>query len=75
MQVGDAKNLRRTVQLSLLLAEAGVPMVPVLYEDLGIPGKLDAEDILLHAYTNKVELIPLGFTNLLPGHCQIMMWR
>jgi len=49
--------------------------VSVLYEDLGIPGKLDAEDILLHAYTNKVELIPLGFTNLLPGHCQIMMWR
>ena len=30
VQVGDAKNLRRTVQLSLLLAEAGVPMVLAL---------------------------------------------
>ena len=31
VQVGDAKNLRRTVQLALLLAEAGVPMVLALY--------------------------------------------
>lgn len=30
VQVGDAKNLRRTVQLALLLAEAGVPMVLAL---------------------------------------------
>lgn len=30
VQVGDAKNLRRTLQLSLLLAEAGVPMVLAL---------------------------------------------
>ncbi len=30
VQIGDAKNLRRTVQLSLLLAEAGVPMVLAL---------------------------------------------
>jgi ferrous iron transport protein B len=30
VQVGDAKNLRRTVQLALLLAEAGVPMVLTL---------------------------------------------
>ena len=30
VQVGDAKNLRRTIQLSLLLAEAGIPMVLAL---------------------------------------------
>jgi ferrous iron transport protein B len=30
VQVGDAKNLRRTVQLSLLLAEAGIPLVLAL---------------------------------------------
>ncbi|HLA35775.1 MAG TPA: ferrous iron transport protein B [Rhodocyclaceae bacterium] len=30
VQVGDAKNLKRTLQLSLILAEAGVPMVLTL---------------------------------------------
>ncbi|MEM6719290.1 MAG: hypothetical protein AAF611_08260 [Bacteroidota bacterium] len=38
--------------------------VSVLYEDRGIPNKIDGEDLLIHAYKLKAEIIPLKATNL-----------
>ena len=38
--------------------------VSVLYEDRGIPNVIDGEDLLIHAYQLKAEIIPLKETNL-----------
>lgn len=38
--------------------------VSVVYQDRGIPGILDDEDLLIHAYENKAEIVTLGKTNL-----------
>ena len=38
--------------------------VSVLYEDRGIKNKIDGDDLLIHAYDLKAEIIPLKETNL-----------
>ncbi|WP_298509147.1 hypothetical protein [uncultured Kordia sp.] len=38
--------------------------VSVLYEDRGIPNVIDGDDLLIHAYKLKAEIIPLKETNL-----------
>lgn len=49
--------------------------VSVVYEDRGIPGKLDGEDLLIHAYKDKAEIIALNKTDLLKAKYISFTWK
>ncbi|WP_203256248.1 hypothetical protein [Hyunsoonleella ulvae] len=49
--------------------------VSVLYEDRGIPNAIDGEDLLIHAYELKAEIIPLKETNLYNTPYIIYQWK
>ena len=49
--------------------------ISVVYEDRGIVGALDKEDLLIHAYEDKAEIIPFGNTDLSKYHHTIYRWK
>lgn len=49
--------------------------ISVIYEDRGIIGVLDKEDLLIHAYKDKAEIIPFGETDLSKYHYKIYRWK
>lgn len=49
--------------------------VSVLYEDRGIPNAIDGEDLLIHAYELKAEIIPFKETNLYNTPYIIYQWK
>jgi hypothetical protein len=49
--------------------------VSVVYEDCGIPGKLDGEDLLIHAYKDKAEIIALNKTDLRKAKYISFTWK
>ncbi|MFW6221900.1 MAG: hypothetical protein ACOC4C_05485 [Fibrobacterota bacterium] len=49
--------------------------VSVVYEDRGKIGALDNEDLLIHAYKDKAEIIPLGKTDLTAKPYTACTWK
>jgi hypothetical protein len=49
--------------------------VSVLYEDRGEPGVLDAEDLLIHAYRDKAEIVCLKNTDLIRRRYVLYEWK
>ncbi len=49
--------------------------VSVLYQDNGTVGVLDGQDLLIHAYRHKAEIIPLEKTDLKPERCRVYQWN
>ncbi len=49
--------------------------VSVLYQDKGVIGALDAEDVLIHAYKKHVELVSLKNTDLDLNNCKTFDWN
>ncbi len=49
--------------------------VSVLYKDKGIVGVLDKEDLLIHAFEDKVEIIPFGHTKLSKLPYKLYEWK
>ncbi|MFN0033158.1 MAG: hypothetical protein ACKVOR_13440 [Flavobacteriales bacterium] len=48
--------------------------VSVLYEDNGVIGKLDPDDLLIHAYKQKAEVISFGYTDLQSSSYLFYAW-
>jgi hypothetical protein len=48
--------------------------VSILYEDRGEIGELDSEDLLVHAFEDRVKIEPLGATKLLGMECKKYQW-
>jgi hypothetical protein len=48
--------------------------VSILYEDRGKIGVLDAEDLLIHAFEDRVKIEPIGDTKLLKMEYKIYQW-
>lgn len=49
--------------------------VSVLYEDRGQRGKLDGEDLIIHAYKDKIAIEKLGNTELLQKEYKLYKWK
>ena len=49
--------------------------VSILYDDLGVLGELDGEDLLIHAFEDQVKIQPLGSTSLLRKPFRIFKWK
>jgi hypothetical protein len=49
--------------------------ISVVYEDRGIIGHLDEEDLLIHAYQDKAEIIRFGDTDLVNLSCKYYRWK
>lgn len=48
--------------------------VSILYEDRGKKGELDEDDLLIHAFEDKVKIQPLGDTKLFWIPCKMYQW-
>ncbi len=48
--------------------------VSIIYADLGKIGELDAEDLIIHAFEDKVKIESLGQTKLLGMECKKYRW-
>jgi hypothetical protein len=73
------KRIARYMSPTLLLRQGTVihfgHQVSVLYEDRGEAGVLDGDDLLIHAYTGKAEIIRLRDTDLLHRRYTLYEWE